>query len=827
MRPKRYICTNLFKQTLILRYIILLIILIPIISIGQSKSLVALRIEEKINIDGFAEEKSWNSADIATGFIERNPTEGNPPQQKTEVQILYDDNAIYVLARCYDKSPDSILTQLGERDDIGGRRNSLNTDVFKVSFDTYGNMLDAFTFAISASGIQGDSRISDPSFNAVWDSATNIGDDGWIAEMRIPYYAIRFPKGDKQIWRIQFEREIRRTRQEVQWSFVPKNVETEINFWGTLEGLNEIEDPLRLSLSPYVSAFSESFDGQSTVGYGAGADLKLGLNESFTLDMTLLPDFSQVRSDNIVKNLGAFEVVFEEQRPFFQEGVELFNLGDLFYSRRIGGVPEKYGEVFSQLDSTETIIENPITSRLVNVAKISGRNKKGLGIGVMNAITASAEATIENTITGERRFFETNPLVNYNIISFDQNLPNNSSVYLINLNTMRVGNFNDANVTAMGTNVVSKNSSYAISGDIKFSQRDTSLFDNILKVNDNDGLSYTISFSKIKGNFKYALSSENKSPQFNPNDLGVNFQTNIRTHSINLQYNKYNPFWILNSSYNSFTFDIEQDYTTGQLLKKKYSGRYFFITPDFIALFVNMSSQVGDGIDLFESRVPGQNFIVPEFYYNGIGISTDYRKKLAIDGDIGYGRGYFTNYVKNSYFEVNFEPIIRLSDKLTLRPSTNYSIFLNGVGYAGYFDGAPKYGVRDVRTLTNIIQGKYLFKNNLSLTLRIRHYWSYGLYDYYGDLDEEGYIIRDDNFTGNADFNFNAFNTDLIFGWQFAPGSFLNVVYKNALQRDEQNIVTSYFRNLGSVFDENQRNTITLKVVYFFDTVSTYRKLFK
>ena len=827
MRPKRYICTNLFKQTLILRYIILLIILIPIISIGQSNSLVALRIEEKINIDGFAEEKSWKSADIATGFIERNPTEGNPPQQKTEVQILYDDNAIYVLARCYDKSPDSILTQLGERDDIGGRRNSLNTDVFKVSFDTYGNMLDAFTFAISASGIQGDSRISDPSFNAVWDSATNIGDDGWIAEMRIPYYAIRFPKGDKQIWRIQFEREIRRTRQEVQWSFVPKNVETEINFWGTLEGLNEIEDPLRLSLSPYVSAFSESFDGQSTVGYGAGADLKLGLNESFTLDMTLLPDFSQVRSDNIVKNLGAFEVVFEEQRPFFQEGVELFNLGDLFYSRRIGGVPEKYGEVFSQLDSTETIIENPITSRLVNVAKISGRNKKGLGIGVMNAITASAEATIENTITGERRFFETNPLVNYNIISFDQNLPNNSSVYLINLNTMRVDNFNDANVTAMGTNVVSKNSSYAISGDIKFSQRDTSLFDNILKVNDNDGLSYTISFSKIKGNFKYALSSENKSPQFNPNDLGVNFETNIRTHSINLQYNKYNPFWILNSSYNSFTFDIEQDYTTGQLLKKKYSGRYFFITPDFIALFVNMSSQVGDGIDLFESRVPGQNFIVPEFYYNGIGISTDYRKKLAIDGDIGYGRGYFTNYVKNSYFEVNFEPIIRLSDKLTLRPSTNYSIFLNGAGFAGYFDGAPKYGVRDVRTLTNIIQGKYLFKNNLSLTLRIRHYWSYGLYDYYGDLDEEGYIIRDDNFTGNADFNFNAFNTDLIFGWQFAPGSFLNVVYKNALQRDEQNIVTSYFRNLGSVFDENQRNTITLKVVYFFDTVSTYRKLFK
>lgn len=806
---------------MITRLVILLLLCLPVYAFAQDKSLNASRTNEKIIIDGFAQEEAWRNAEVATGFIERNPTEGNPPQQKTEVKILYDDNAIYVLGYCYDKSPDSILTQLGERDD------ELNADLFTVSFDTYNKLLDAFVFSVSASGVQSDSRISDGSFNAVWESAVQIVDDGWIVEMEIPYYAIRFPKGDKQTWRVQFEREIRRTRQEVQWSLVPKNVETEINFWGVLKGLDDIKDPLRLSLSPYVSAFTEFYNGQSTVGYGAGADLKLGLNESFTLDMTLLPDFSQVRSDNIVKNLGAFEVVFEEQRPFFQEGVELFNLGDLFYSRRIGGVPERYGEAFSDLDSNETIVDNPITSRLVNVAKISGRNKKGLGIGVMNAITASTDATIENTVTGERRTFETNPLVNYNIISFDQNLRNNSSVYFINLNTLRVGNFNDANVSALGTNIVSKNSAYSISGDLKISQRDTSLLDNLFKANEGDGLSYTLSFAKIKGNFKYELSSENKSPGFNPNDLGVNFQTNIRTHSVNLQYNKYNPFWILNSSYNSFTFNVEQDYTTGQLLKKKYNGRFFFISPNFNALFVSMSSQVGDGIDLFESRVPGQNFIVPEYYYNGVGISTDYRKKIAIDGEIGYGHGYFTDYIKNSYFEINFAPIIRLSDKLTLRPSSNYSRFLNGAGFAGYFDGSPKYGVRDVRTLTNIIQGKYLFKNNLSLTLRIRHYWSYGLYDYYGDLDNEGYIVRDDAFEGNADFNFNAFNTDLIFGWQFAPGSFLNIVYKNALQRDEQNIVTSYFGNLGSVFDENQRNTITLKVVYFFDTVSTYRKLFK
>jgi hypothetical protein len=795
-----------------------LLILVPFLSWGQGKELRASRTIEKIIIDGQMSEQVWMETEAGGGFLERNPTEGLTPRFRTEARILFDDNNIYVLGYCYDDHPDSILTQLGERDD------RLNSDLFTVSLDTYSKMLDAFTFSVSASGVQSDSRISDPSYNAVWESAVQIVKDGWIVEMKIPYYAIRFPKAEQQVWRVQFEREIRRTREQLQWSLVPKNVETELNFWGLLVGLDNIKDPLRLSLSPYVSSFAEFSQGESTVGYGAGADLKLGLNESFTLDMTLLPDFSQVRSDNIVKNLGAFEVVFDEQRPFFQEGVDLFNLGDLFYSRRIGGVPNRYSQPFSEADSLEVITENPINSQLINVAKVSGRNANGFGIGIMNAVTAQTNAVLENIETGDSREIRTNPIVNYNIVSFDQNLKNNSSIYFINLNTSRGGNFTDANVAALGLNLVSASSIYSVSGNIKVSQRGTNLSENLFGA--NEGMSYFTEVAKIKGNFKASLASESKSPNYNPNDLGVNFTTNIRSHSVELQYNKYNPFWILNSNYNRLTFSLEQDYTTGEILKKKYNGRLAFIRPTFDAFFLNLSSQVGDGIDLFESRVTGQNFIIPEWYYHGIGVSTDYRKKLALDGEIGYGQGYFSDYIVNNYFELNLSPIIRLSDKLTLTPSSNYSIFLNGAGFAGYFDGAPKYGVRDVRTLVNVLQGKYLFKNNLSLTLRARHYWSYGLYDYYGDLDADGYIVADDSFTGNADFNFNAFNTDVIFAWQFAPGSFLNVVYKNALQRDELNIQTSYVRNLESVFDENQVNTITLKLVYFLDAVSSYRRIF-
>lgn len=784
------------------------------------KTLKAIRTNKEIKIDGLANEQCWKDADSATDFLERVPTEGLAPRERTEVKIAYDDYNIYVLAHCYDSHPDSILTQLGERDD------DLNADRFSISIDTYNKLLDAFTFGVTASGVQFDSRISDGSFNAVWESDVQIVEDGWIAEMQIPYYSLRFPNGDKQEWRINFDREIRRSRTSLQWSLVPKNVETPINFWGMLTGLDDINDPLRLSLSPYLSSFVEWDRNQTTLGYGAGADLKLGLNESFTLDMTLLPDFSQVRSDNIVNYLGAFEVVFEEQRPFFQEGVELFTLSDLFYSRRIGGLPTRYNRPFDELDSNELITNNPINDRLVNVAKISGRNNNGLGIGFMNAVTAETFAELTDTITGETREVQTNPLANYNILSFDQNLKNNSSIYFINLNTQRGGDYIDANVSALGGTFIDENSAYSVSGNIKVSRRDTNLFDHFFMRNESEGISYFLSLAKISGNFKFEVNSENKSPGFNPNDLGVNFTTNIRTHGITLQYNKYNPFWVFNRANNSINFSVEQDYTTGQILKKKYNNRFFYLLPDFTALWITMSSQIGDGIDLFESRVTGQPFIIPEFYYNCFGFSTDYRKPFAIDGEIGYGHGYFTDYVVNSYFEINLEPIIRVNDKLSLRPSSNYSIFLNGAGFAGYFDGQPMYGVRDVRTLTNILQGKFLFKNNLALTLRIRHYWSYGVYDYYGDLDAEGYIIEDEDFTGNADFNFNAFNTDLIFSWQFAPGGFLNMVYKNALQQSQQIIRPNYFDNLGGVLNEGQLNSFTMKVVYFFDVVSSYKKLF-
>ncbi|TNE54588.1 MAG: hypothetical protein EP338_07145 [Bacteroidetes bacterium] len=799
------------------------VLLQSVICYGQQpeKLVRTMRAEGKIKIDGKLSEEDWKTVEPATGFTERNPTEGAPAPYRTEVKVLYDNYAIYIGAMCYDDSPDSILRQLGERDD------DLNADHFAFMIDTYDKKLDAFGFQVFASGVQKDYRFSDFSYNAVWESKVSIVPEGWIVEMEIPFSAIRFPNSDSMVWNIQFERLIRRTRTQLQWSLVSKNVQNEINYWGRLEGLKDIQNPIRLQFFPYLSANMTESDGSYNYGYGGGADMKFGLSEAFTLDMTLLPDFSQVLSDNIVKNLGAFEVIFPEQRPFFQEGVDLFNRGGLFYSRRIGGRPVGYFDAYDQLDANEIVERNPETTRLMNVSKVSGRTQKGTGIGVLNAVTSETFATVLDTISGRERKVMTNPLVNYNIVAFDQNLKNNSSVYLINLNTSRMKGFADANVTSIGTNLVNKKNSYSAAAQIKLTQKeDTLSFGNLFSENvGNDGVNYLMRVSRIKGEFRWELYSENISPNFDPNDLGVNFRNNFRYHRAQVRYNKYNPFWKLNQLFNTLNFSLEQSYLGNQLLKKQldYNG-FTTLRKSFHSMFVNISSQLEDAIDQFESRIEGQPFMKPGYFYFSGGVSSDYRRKFALDGNIGLGTS-ITGY-GGTYMDGRIAPIIRFSDKFTLRPSVTFEIDDGNVGFAGYDDeGSPFYGSRKVKVLTSLLSAKYLFKNNLSLTMRVRHYWSSGEYYYHGNLDAAGYVIRDNSIAANTDFNFNAFNTDMIFAWQLGPGSFLNVVYKNALVNDQNIIIRSYLNNLSSAFEQNPVNTLTVKFIYFFDVASFKRRL--
>ncbi|MDQ3112426.1 MAG: carbohydrate binding family 9 domain-containing protein, partial [Bacteroidota bacterium] len=427
------------------------------------KMMAAQRISAPPKIDGVLNDECWKNAEIATNFRQNSPTEKAPVSFETEVKILYDNTAIYIGAMCYDSSPDSILRQLGLRDEYP------NADNFRVVFDTYNTQQDAFNFTVTASNVQNDSRVSDYNFNAVWKSNVQILSNGWSVEIEIPWSALRFPSRVQQNWGLQLTRSIQRKFEFDQWALTPKGSPNPMKYWGILTGLDSIESPVRLSLTPYISSIVEkdSRFGTATpsASIGGGLGLKYGINESFTLDMTLLPDFSQVRSDNIIKNLSPFEIQFQEQRPFFTEGVDLFSRGDIFYSRRIGKTPSEFYSAPDLATSSEKIIKNPTQSRLLNATKVTGRTNNGLGIGILNAYVGNTYATATDTITGESRKILTEPATNYNIFVFDKQLANSSNVYVTNTNVIRTGGYRSANVTATGFSLNNKKNTWNFSGD--------------------------------------------------------------------------------------------------------------------------------------------------------------------------------------------------------------------------------------------------------------------------------------------------------------------------------------------------------------------------
>ena len=306
---------------------------------NEKKTTYAAAFEGKIKIDGILDDEAWSMAPITKEFIENEPVPNTTPSQKTEVKIIYNEQGVYFGAFMQDTKADKILKELSVRD----QKN--NTDWFGITLDTYQDGLNGFAFIVTAAGVQQDIKFAggdeDSNWDAVWQSKVLIHESGWNAEVFIPYSAIRFPSTNIQHWNLQLAREIRREREQSFWNPVDPNFEGFINQCGHLEGIKNIESPVRLSITPYVTGYLQNIkdNGVSETGtsYNAGMDLKYGINDAFTLDMTLVPDFGQVQTDNQVLNLGPFEVFFDENRQFFTEGLELFDRGRLFYTRRVGG----------------------------------------------------------------------------------------------------------------------------------------------------------------------------------------------------------------------------------------------------------------------------------------------------------------------------------------------------------------------------------------------------------------------------------------------------------------------------------------------------------
>lgn len=781
----------------------------------------AYRSTTSVKIDGVLAEDDWQKAESHGGFIEFDPTQGLPPSQKTEFKIMYDNSAVYFAAICYDTSPDSILAELGNRDDF-----DLNADKIRLVLDPYNTRQGGYVFEVYASGVQLDWRFDDEEFDAVWMSAVKKNENGWICEMEIPYSAIRFPNDDIQKWAIQVARSIRRVREYDQWCTTPKSDANPFKYFANLEGIEKINAPLRLSLTPYVSMFADrapeyDADGKyiyrNSSSYNMGADIKYGIDERFTVDMILLPDFGQVRSDNKIKNIGYQEITFDENRPFFRESSELFNKFGLFYSRRIANTPKGFFGVYDQLNAGEKVVSNPQQGKLINATKLSGRTNGGLGIGLLNAVIDNTYAVVENE-NGEKRKILTEPFTNFNIVTFDQQLKNNSNFYFTNLNTTHGQGFDDSNVSGFGYSLSNKKNSIRTDGNFALSQllktdtSSTNAFQTTL------GYKYFIGLQKTGGNFEYGISRTLTNSTYYPADLGFQSIPNIVRNRFYIDYRLLNPYKSLQAANLSISSNYNTDFITKERTNFELQFESFVMRRSFNAYFFGTGIAPLPYKDYYEAREEGRVFNGFRYYYFYFGISTDYRKKFAVDynNSIPNFIDRYQSFGYNNEIKLRY----RFSNKFTTVYEFAFAYDPYSIGFADKQGEDIYFATRRINNYTNSISFRYIFKNNLALNINARHYWGTGDYQNYFILQQNGDLLPTENYTGLNNFSFNAANIDAVFNWQFAPGSDITLTYKYALISDEiVPTIPKFGDNLKSLQNLPNVNSISLKVLYFLDWV--------
>ncbi|MGB0165752.1 MAG: DUF5916 domain-containing protein [Luteibaculum sp.] len=790
----------------------------------------AKRLQSSIQIDGQLNELAWKESAVLSGFITSDPEPGKPANQKTEVRLLYTEEALYVSAFLHEEGKDNILRELSQRD------NFANCDFFGVFIDAYKDGINGVGFIVTSAGVQIDSKISafgeDFSWNAVWNSAVTVTDSGWVAELEIPYGALRFPDKNVQEWHINFSRRIRRIRETSYWNQVKPDVNGFFNQAGLLQGIADIKTPIRLQLYPYVSGYYNTFNGEENYSFNGGMDVKYGLSDAFTLDMTLIPDFGQVQSDNQILNVTPFEVRFNERRQFFTEGTELFNKGGLFYSRRIGGTPLKYGEAFAQVQEGEELIENPANGKLVNATKVSGRTEKGLGIGVFNAVSAPTFARIKQA-NGEIREFQTDPLTNFSVVVLDQNLGNNSYVTLINTNVMRAGSAYDANVIGTQFELRNKENFLSVSGGGAFNQK-------FGVEEEPQGFQHNVALEKISGNVNYGVSYYIESDTYDPNDLGFLLNNNSFSKSVYGSYQQFKPIgWFnrfgINASLNQSTLYNPQSFVS-------FNGNLnaFFITRGFDAFGGGITHRPYGFRDYFEPRTPGYVFKVPSSTNYNLWISSDYRKTFALD--VNFGQEIFSER-QGPYTNISISPRVRVNNQLSFVYEVSNQNRVGEYGFAlfnsfgrnaeipGLKEDAVYFAKRRRNIHEQILNANYIFTSTMGITARFRHYWSEVAYQEFfelqpnGDLKETDYNGRSADGQSYHNTSFNAFNVDIVFRWVFLPGSEISVVWKDAILTNRDRLSESYEENIQHTFRSPRSDSFSIKVLYFVDYYSSTRAL--
>jgi len=760
---------------------------------------------EDIRIDGDLSEASWAAAPVASGFVQTEPDEGAPATQTTEVRVLRGADALYVGAHMRDTDPAGIRRPLGRRDDIG------QADFFAVALDALNDRRTAFVFGVSAGGVHYDAVSSgndDESWNAVWEGTAALVPDGWVVEMRIPYSQLRFAAGVDS-WTINFTRLIPRADEQSFWAaFTEAQAQSGIiQYFGRLEGMSGVRPRRVIQATPYVLSRARRFESEAVAGgtdaayaLDGGVDLKVGLASNLILDITANPDFGQVEADPAELNLSTFETFFDERRPFFLEGTQIFGLnvgnqdGALLYTRRIGSA-----------------------SRIFTATKLSGQSAGGLAFGGLAAVTGND--LDPDRLYGVARVRRT----------FGQNyIGAGASGYV----------YKPVNEDVPGVRTLAGAADWDIrAGSDEEWRLDGALAGSIREVYDvstRRGYALYVGWDRVKGNFTPGSGIRLYSPGFDINDVGRFRQTDVIQARLGAGYifnggRPVGPFRRLNAGvFGTQTWGYSDGQNRG--LEVFYFGGGQFRN------FRQLNSEGGSsglgGYDVRETRGLGPVVNIPEVHAS-INYGTDQRRQLrfhpgfyvgvnadgATDytafGDVSWTASDRLNLSLSGFFELRDgwrawaanEGFVRTSDglfigsvaaapgdldpasleRLDLADSEIDALLREVPVFAGTVpvDGGvgyhlPVFAQRDTRQLRVTTRATWLFSTELSLQVYANVLAARGRLDEWRLLASPDDLRDFDAYPRRRDFTRQTFNANAVLRWEYRPGSTLFVVLTQA-----------------------------------------------
>ena len=800
-----------------IRFYILSILLISLNLTGFSqvrKNALAKRVTDTPIIDGVLNDNAWVTAETNSDFYMLRPSNVGPARSShpTTVKIVYDDEAVYFAASMLDPDGKNIASEISQRDEFYEKK----TDFIGISLNPYNDDINFLSFIVTSAGTIADMKSvrdydeGDSNFDAVFDAKVSKDDNGWYAEFKIPYSALRFPKKEIQTWGLNFYRRIFNLNEIYTWNYVDRSVGSYSEYLGNLNGIQNIDPPTRLFFYPYSQVNSELYKGNTGTGFSAGMDIKYGINEAFTLDATLIPDFGQVKFDDVELNLSPFEQQFDEKRAFFTEGTELFDRGGVFYSRRIGGDldvnPEDY------LRDNESVLSSDNSIDLINAVKVSGRTDNKLGIGFFNAITKKTTAILQDSITQNQREVTLEPLTNYNIVVLDQQLKNNSSITFLNTSVNRNSNFRNAIVSTLNLDYRTKKNNYRIEGSVLRSD---------IKENGNstDGYKTTFKINKTKGNFRWMTGVWTTDENYNQDDMGISRWYNNQNVFANISYEIFNPTKYFNQFELKLSVRHGRRYTPSIKRNNNYEAELFFETNKLFKNRLEVELRTLNK-DFFEPRVDGLFVLKPKEFGFRYDLDSDNTKDFVYAIELNALKSideFYGEENKKLGFAAGLN--YKISERLNTSLGIGVSKEEDDLGYAGNEGPDVIIGIRDVKINQAVFDMIYNVDSYKEIALEFRNYWSSVNYKRYYSLQENGIgnSIVAYPFDENPNANFNIWNLDLSYNWRFAPGSSATILYRNQIYSNDDQSLISYTESLDNLFGKDIGHQFSIRINYFLD----------